>query len=191
MRLSVQGGTRPGARTARCPACECVSTPGPTQIPARGLAQSVFCSLGSPCPRGPHRVVLAVCGWQASPAGLPPTPSTSLSCSEGRGVSPADSTRQERLRVPAPLTCVGPSGSQDKERSWWRRRNRPNSGPKREVKPSAFSSPLPQFTSPENRPGRTEQGWLPNGGGVWGGLTTESQVLLLYAKIISVILRRG
>lgn len=50
-------------------------------------------------------------------------------------------------------------------------KNRPNSGPKAEAKPSAFSCPLLQFTCSENGPGRAGQGWLQNWG--WGGVTAN------------------
>lgn len=50
-------------------------------------------------------------------------------------------------------------------------KNRPNSGPKTEAKPSAFSCPLLQFTCSENGPGRAGQGWLQNWG--WGGVTAN------------------
>lgn len=175
LRLSVQGRSPDGvvcwALRAQCPACECVSPPGAPSDPGEGPRPVRILRPWELCPRGPHGVGLAVCGWQASPAGLPQLHEAAW---RGRGASPTDRTRQERLRVPAPLTCGGPSGSQGRERSWWRRRNRPDSGPKREVKPSAFSSPLPQFTSPENRPGRTEQGWLPSGGR--GGGVTDNRI---------------
>lgn len=100
-------------------------------------------------------------------------------------------------RRPSPAGASLPSASGEAgDQGGEQMKNGPNSGPKTEVKSSVFSCALPQFTYSENSPGRTEQGWLPNWAGGGGGEGADNKqkfqvLLLLYAKIISVILRWG